>query len=450
VVIDLENHAFDDVLGAFCVEQRRGEVVRAGLNQRCDGTRRGVLATGERVGLSSELDVGVGVSHSVRAQGWAINGGKMDGFSTIPGCRSTDHPKYGCLAQYDPLRGHCGSGGTASCIPNLSHLASSFAISDRTFEFRTTPSWAGHMVLGSATIEHFTGWNPEPVPGAPTGQGLGCDSGKMTQWLGPSQIVMVPSCIPDASGSMGPVWASYSGPHAQPVPTIFDRLDEGGVPWKIYSGNYAWSICPTFWSCLGSSQFNHQQPVGNLSTDLAAGKLPAVSFVIPEGQLSAHQPSAPMSAADTWVGGLVTDIMNSPEWSSTTIFITFDDCGCFYDHVNPLVHNSEWGVRVPMIIVGPYVRAGFTDHQPATFISMLTYIESTFGLAPLAPCSDVGAADPSCTDDVRGPSGTTTYGYADVFDLQQQPLQPVSLVRTGMSAHERRWLASHPFEQEGT
>src|SRR2546422_3927383 len=49
VVIDLENHAFDDVLGAFCVEQKKGQIVRDGLNHGCDGTRRGVLASGQGI-----------------------------------------------------------------------------------------------------------------------------------------------------------------------------------------------------------------------------------------------------------------------------------------------------------------------------------------------------------------------------------------------------------------
>src|SRR5438093_2322485 len=339
VVIDLENHAFDDVLGAFCVEQKKGQIVRDGLNHGCDGTRRGVLASGQGIRLSSEVDVGIGLSHSVKAQKLSINGGQMDGFSKIPGCRSTDKPKYGCLSQFDPLSGHCGLDGTASCIPNLSQLASSFAVSDRTFEFRTTPSWAGHMVLGSATIEHFTGDNPVPVPGMKTGPGLGCDSGKKALWTDAGQTEKVPSCVPDQTGSMGPVWATYAGTHAKHVPTIFDRLDQAGLPWKIYGGNYNWAICPTFYSCLGSSQSTRWQGLGHLSDDLAANQLPAVSFIIPQGPMSAHPPSAPMSAADTWVGGLVSEIMSSSAWSSTTIFLTFDDCGCFYDHVNPLQYN---------------------------------------------------------------------------------------------------------------
>ena len=92
-----------------------------------------------------------------------------------------------------------------------------------------------------------------------------------------------------------------------------------------------------------------------------------------------------MSAGDNWIGSIVGAVgSNASMWSSSAIFITFDDCGCFYDHVNPLRFAKGWGVRVPMIIAGPYVKAGYTDSTPATYASMLAYIEHTFGLQPLS------------------------------------------------------------------
>jgi hypothetical protein len=55
-----------------------------------------------------------------------------------------------------------------------------------------------------------------------------------------------------------------------------------------------------------------------------------------------------------------------------------------------------------MIIISPYARAGYTDSSPATFVSMLAFIEHTFGLAPLNPCTTVGERDRTCTDDANG------------------------------------------------
>jgi phospholipase C len=440
IIIDEENHSFDDVLGKLCVEQAAGQLTRAGLNMACDGTDMGRLKGGVTRPLTLEPDYGLTLNHGSAAQRFAIDGGLMDGWAALNGCQS---PTYRCLTQYDPLRGTCGAGGTDTCLPNISQYAKNFAISDRTFELRKAGSWAGHMVLGSATVQHFLGDNPHPYPGVTRHGGWGCDSGKASAWKDPTFTGQVPSCIPDQAGSMGPVWSSYTGVKPAYATTIFDRMDAGSVSWRIYGGSVAWSICPTFWECLGSSQGTNTKKSTQLFTDLQNGGLPGVSFVIPKGNQSAHQPQA-MSAGDSWVGQVVSAVMQSPYWSSTAIFITFDDCGCFFDHVNPLQYNPEWSVRLPMLIVSPYARAGFTDSNPATVVSMLTFVEHTFGLQPLNPCATVDAWDPDCTDDLHGWSAAPTYDYADAFDFGQTPLTSLAAVHTRVPAAERSWLLAHP------
>ena len=135
--------------------------------------------------------------------------------------------------------------------------------------------------------------------------------------------------------------------------------------------------------------------------------------------------------------------MHSSAWSSTAIFITFDDCGCFYDPVNPLQYNQNWGVRVPMIIVSPYAKAGFTDTTAATFISVTAFIEHTFGLTPLNPCAGETSFLPNCTDDVVDWNGGPTYDYSNAFDFGQATLGELPLIRTGLPPAERDWLRTH-------
>ena len=65
---------------------------------------------------------------------------------------------------------------------------------------------------------------------------------------------------------------------------------------------------------------------------------------------------------------------------TTAIFITYDDCGCFYDHVPPPPGS---GIRVPMVIVSPYAKPAFTDSKAASFASILAFTEHLFGLEPL-------------------------------------------------------------------
>ena len=107
-----------------------------------------------------------------------------------------------------------------------------------------------------------------------------------------------------------------------------------------------------------------------------------------------------MLIGDNWIGEVVSAIENGPDWYSTAIFITYDDCGCFYDHVPP---PAGLGIRVPMVIVSPYAKAGFTDHNLATNSSILAYAESVFGVEP------VDEQDASA------------YDFREAFDYGQAP-----------------------------
>ena len=115
-----------------------------------------------------------------------------------------------------------------------------------------------------------------------------------------------------------------------------------------------------------------------------------------------------------------------------------------YDPVNPVQYNENWGVRVPMIIVSPYAKPGYTDTTPATFISVTAFIEHTFGLTPLNPCAGETSFLENCTDDVVDWDGGATYDDSNAFDYGQAPLAEVPLIRTGLPPVERAWLRAHP------
>jgi phospholipase C len=409
VIIDQENHSFDNVIGKFCSEAAAGSIAR----QPCDGATVGYAGTSE-IPLATSPDVVSTADHSIVGQQQGINGGLMNGFFRNRECRPTGTPPYKCYQQYDP-----------SQIPNLAALATSFAVSDRTFEFRTSPSWAGHMVLASATLDGFEGDNPKMViPGFTVGPGWGCDSNKEEQWSDGTTSTLVPTCIPDANGN-GPVVAS---PVAY-VPTIFDSMDAASEAWKLYAGagsdGYRWNICPTFYECLGGTQRQNWVPAANVLTDATAGNLPALSIVTPRKSTSQHNGFS-MAIGDNWIGSVVSAIENGPDWMTTAIFITYDDCGCFYDHVNPLQFNTDWGIRVPMVIVSPYAKAGYTDSTPTTFMGLLAYTEHLFGLTPLVPDAD-GAA----------------YDFSNSFDYTQVPRTGVPMVKTVVPPAELRFIRAH-------
>jgi phospholipase C len=153
---------------------------------------------------------------------------------------------------------------------------------------------------------------------------------------------------------------------------------------------------------------------------------PNLSLITPLGKDSQHNNQS-MAAGDNWIGSMVQAVMSGPDWPSTTIFITYDDAGGLYDHAPP---PPGRGIRVPMVIVSPYTRPGFTDSASATLASMLAYVEHTFGLGSLS-LEDANA-----------------YDFANSFDYSQVPLGALSMVRRKIPAWEQRWIKAHPVDPD--
>jgi phospholipase C len=107
---------------------------------------------------------------------------------------------------------------------------------------------------------------------------------------------------------------------------------------------------------------------------------------------------------------LLNQLMQSPEWDSAAVVLTWDDFGGFYDHVAP-PHVDLYGLgpRVPTIVISPYARPGYVDHTTYEFASVLRFIETIFDLAPLTS-RDANSSD-----------------MLGAFDFSQQPLDPLVL-----------------------
>jgi len=404
VVIYQENHSFDNVLGALCVQA-----------SRCDGVTTGLLANGQTIPLPDSPDIVPAASHTGKGQLKAMDGGKMDGFNTMGGC--TVKKGYPCYDQYQP-----------SQIPNVTSLATGFVISDRTFEDATIPSWQAHMMFASSTLD---GYAVSPGTGPnPPGPGSACDSTKTAWWTGPDGTIKVPACIPDydLDPAVYPYGGAFRSTPVPQVPTIMDRMDDGGVSWKIYAGVPGWSICPTFADCYFTSEADNMVPLAEVVSDASNGTLPDVSILTGGASTSQHN-SHSMRAGDDWIGKVVGSIMNGPDWPTTAIFLTWDDCGCFYDHVAP-PPDSGLGVRVPMIIISPYAKQGYTDSNTASFASVNAFIEQRWGLPPLTSLDSDG------------------YDYADSFDFSDVNKSRPRMVNLPVSKAERSYIAAHPGDPD--
>ena len=117
--------------------------------------------------------------------------------------------------------------------------------------------------------------------------------------------------------------------------------------------------------------------------DVHAGRLPAVSWLIPPLQSSDHPPAS-ICEGENWTVRVINAVMKSPAWRSTAIILTWDDFGGFYDHVPP-PHVDIYGLgpRVPAIVISPWAKRGYVDHQTFEFSSVLRLIERIWRLPTL-------------------------------------------------------------------
>jgi len=211
---------------------------------------------------------------------------------------------------------------------------------------------------------------------------------------------------------------SNGSPDPTYIPTIGDRLDDARVSWKWYSGGWSDALAghPQVDPFGGGFQFHHQafgyyanyapfnadgtpnpktnsllNPTAHLQdetqffADLAAGTLPAVSFIKPVGKNNEHPGYANVLAGQQHAASIVHAIQNSPEWAHTLIVLTYDENGGFWDHVPPPGNNGVWGEgnRIPALVISPYAKRGAIDHEQHNTLSILKTIEQRFALNPL-------------------------------------------------------------------
>jgi phospholipase C len=187
--------------------------------------------------------------------------------------------------------------------------------------------------------------------------------------------------------------------------TLGDELSSKSIPWVYYSARprqkgYIWSAYAAVrhYRDNRSLWLRHIFPVDNLLSDINDGRLPPVTWVTPRFALSEH-PEYNLCHGENWSTQVIDAIMQSPMWKDTAIFLTWDDWGGFYDHVPPpQVDSFGFGIRVPMLMISPYAKQGFVEHDTSEFSSVLRFIEDNWGLSQLTG-RDANAVDLSSAFD---------------------------------------------------
>jgi phospholipase C len=214
----------------------------------------------------------------------------------------------------------------------------------------------------------------------------------------------------------GVSWRYYIAPGTQP--DCADGAMFCHLPKQSPGTPSIWNPLPWFTTVRQDQQLSNVQSSDRFFDAAKSGHLPSVSWVIPSGKASEHPPSL-VSDGQAWVTELVNAVMRGPDWSSTAIFLTWDDWGGFYDHVAPpQVDGNGYGLRVPGLVISPYAKIGFIDHQVLSFDAYLKFIEDDFlGGQRLDPNTD---GRPDSRPNVRESAGILGNLLND-FDFNQPP-----------------------------
>jgi phospholipase C len=351
--------------------------------------------------LKRSPDVVPITAHSGGAQARAWNDGADNGWNTIGGCRTED--AYGCYDVFTPKQ-----------IPNITALARKYALSDHTQTCQPEASWNDKLTWGSACdADGFLGKNPQPPPGEPDVEGWGCAADKVTPWSGDGGATSSeePSCVPDYSTGL-PYGGAFEETPVSEQDSVFQNCDNvAGCTWADYNTDIVWS--PTAMRAYTVYVHSNRKTPQQFVADAQAGNLPSISFVtssLVAANDSQHNGDS-MTIGDNTIGDEVSAVMSGPDWDSTAIFLTWDDCGCQYDPVAPN--------RVPMIIISPYAKKAFTDSTPTTFAGVVRFMETTFGLAAMN------------TNDEN------EYDYENAFDFSQRPLGGLPMTHSHVTAAAR-------------
>jgi phospholipase C len=363
-----ENRTFDNYFGTF---------------PGADGATSGKISTGETIPLGHAPDMlPRDIDHSFHSAVLAIDGGAMDKFDLIPG--GNKNGDYLSYRQY-----------TANDLPNYFAYARQFVLADKFFSSLTGPSFPNHLYTVGA---QSGGAINNPFNNLSTPNRWGCDSAAT------SQVEVM-----DDDGKTMPEYPCFD------FRTLADLLEAEGLSWKYYApgqdqSGYIWSALDAIKHIrLTELWTQHVVPTADFVQDAQNGNLPALSWLVVGSGRSEHPPAS-VCVGENWTVEQINAVMEGPDWESTVVFLTWDDFGGFYDHVAPPhVDNFGLGPRVPLLIISPWAKSGYIEHNILEFSSVLKFIEDRFDLDRLTE------RDEKSND------------LFDAFDLTDRPRQSLIL-----------------------
>jgi phospholipase C len=393
VVIMEENRSFDSFFGTY--PHADGIPMKNGTPTVCVPNGVGQCV---RPFLDPSTAHDSGGAHGPLAGKEDVDGGRMDGFirvtdkNLIRACRHHRH-STACVHLRRP---NVMSYHDATQIPNYWAYARNFVLQDHMFEPVKSWSLPDHLYMVSAWSARCANSLPRScvnnIGGPDKGTAIGQEVDQELT-TGTTTIDLAWTDITWLLHAHHVSWRYYVQKGAQPDCANNSALACSPIQQRASTPGI-WNPLPLFDDVQQDHQVSNVQGLGSYFAAAKAGTLPAVTWVTPS-QLDSEHPPSSIHEGQAYVTAVINAAMKSPDWGTTAIFLAWDDWGGFYDNVRPpQVDHNGYGLRVPAIVISPFAKKGYIDHQTLSSDAYLKFVEDDFlGGARLNPKTD-GRPDP--------------------------------------------------------
>lgn len=216
----------------------------------------------------------------------------------------------------------------------------------------------------------------------------------------PNRLYSMSGTANAAGGKGGPVIDNSQTP-PYTWTTYPERLQAKRVSWRVYQQTDNFDDNALAWfrayqqAKPGSALYENgirAREFDAFTKDVAAGRLPQVSWVISPASQSEHPGYSPGPGAD-FCNGILYSLFNYPKvWAKTVVFLTYDEPGGYFDHVRPPLPPAGapdefigglpvgLGFRVPTVVCSPWSRGGYVCSNTFDHTSTLRFLERRFGV----------------------------------------------------------------------
>ena len=415
IVVMQENRSFDSYFGTYPGVD--GLTMSGGKATNCIPDPR---TGGQSCAFHDSHDVNGGGPHGQNNATADIAGGAMNGFvsqaeGANQGCGNTHNPACNGSLTPEVMGYH-----DAREIPNYWAYAQNYTLQDHLFQPNASWSLPQHLYMVSEWSAKCANSDPNSCQNALQNPGNPPDqAGNKTHAAPDYAWADLTYLMHKANIS----WKYYVQEGTEPDCQNADAVDCPPVNQNAKTPGI-WNPLPFFDTVHQDQQLGNITDVTNFYKDARAGTLPNVTWITPSGPNSEHPPSK-VSDGQAWTTSLINAAMQGPEWSSTAIFLSWDDWGGFYDHVTPpRVDANGFGLRVPGIVISPYARKGFIDPSTVSQDAYVKFIEDDFlNSMRLDPKTD---GRPDSRISIRE-SFAQVGNLVNDFNFNQPPLPPLVL-----------------------